>query len=666
MSNNSRTFSSTPSILAPAGNKASFLAALAAGADAIYCGLKRFSARREAKNFTIEELMPLTHLAHEKGRKVYVAFNSMLKPDDIKAAGHLLDMLQRYVEPDGLIIQDIALIELSRQTGFSGELHLSTLANVSFAEALSLVRDDLGVDRVVIPRELSVEEIKAMAQMCPKGLGLEVFVHGALCYGVSGRCYWSSYLGGKSGLRGGCVQPCRRMYEQNNTKGRFFSCMDFHLDVLVKTLLQIPQVRGWKIEGRKKGAHYVYHTVKAYIMLRDLEKEPEHRRGAVKKSALECLSYALGRTGTHYTFLPQRPYSPIEVKGQSGSGLFIGRTKGPKQKPFLVPREALYPGDVLRIGYEDEPWHKVYRIGRRVPKKGRLYLSYPSKNTPINETPVFLTDRREPFLDEMIKKLDASLNEMPRVPIPFSSFVPRLPGKAKSKWEAFEMTVHRTLQSIPITGNSGAWLASDMNQVSPKIPLEKIWWWLPPVIWPSSESNLKAAIRHILKKGADHFVINAPWQIELFKPISGLTIFAGPFCNIANPLAVKVLSSIGCKGVIVSPELGHTDTISMPKNSRLPLGIVISGNWPLCVSRTLANDIEPEVAFNSPKREQAWVKQYDTDFWVYPNWKLDIRNKKNELIKAGYRMFVTIHESIPSGVQMKKRPGLWNWNIGLK
>ncbi|RPJ17425.1 MAG: U32 family peptidase, partial [Desulfobacteraceae bacterium] len=201
-----------PQILAPAGNKASFLAAIAAGADAVYCGLKAYSARMEAKNFTVEELAPLSGLAHEKGVQVFVAVNSILKHEDLSVAANLVAQLERLVKPDGLIIQDLALVDLVKQAGFSGELHLSTLANVSFPSALKLVKERLGINRVVVPRELSIDEIKALSDACPENLSLEVFVHGALCYGVSGRCYWSSYFGGKSGLRGRCVQPCRRVY----------------------------------------------------------------------------------------------------------------------------------------------------------------------------------------------------------------------------------------------------------------------------------------------------------------------------------------------------------------------------------------------------------------------------------------------------------------------
>ena len=251
----------SPQILAPAGNKDSFLAAVAARADAIYCGLKLFSARMEAKNFTFEEFAALVELAHKKRISVFVAINSLLKSGDLSQAGQMLDLLQRMIKPDAVIIQDLALLSLVKQAGFCGEIHLSTLANVSFPQALNLIRQKLKVDRVVLPRELNIDELKTLARVCPPGLGLEVFVHGALCYSVSGRCYWSSYLGGKSSLRGRCVQPCRRQYAQNNRTQRYFSCRDLSVDVLTKVLLSLPQVRTWKIEGRKKGPHYVYYTV---------------------------------------------------------------------------------------------------------------------------------------------------------------------------------------------------------------------------------------------------------------------------------------------------------------------------------------------------------------------------------------------------------------------
>ncbi len=598
-----------PSILAPAGNKASFLAALAAGADEIYCGLRQFSARMEAKNFSIEELVPLTMLAHNKGIKVYVALNALLKPNDLNIAGELLQQLERHVKPDGIIIQDLGFVQLARQTGFSGELHLSTLSNVSFPAALQKIKNSFGVHRAVLPRELNIDEIKAMAMACPKGLDLEVFVHGALCYGVSGRCYWSSYFGGKSGLRGRCVQPCRRVYTQNEQSKRFFSCQDLSLDVLVKVLLTIPQIRTWKIEGRKKGPHTVFYTVKAYRILRDHGTDPK-----MKKEALHMLSYALGRSGTHYNFLPQRPQNPIRINSQTGSGLLVGAVKGTKQKPFLNPREELLPGDLLRLGYEDELWHGTIRVGKYVPKGGRLFLKPILKKNPEKKIPVFLIDRQEKDLKDMVSKLE---KELPKTPVIKSNafvFVARRPKiSGKKNGTISDLRVYRRTDKTQPYSASGLWLSDQAVKKLPKRTWNRIWWWLPPVIWPDDEQKLKGLVDSVLNNGAKIFVLNAPWQTTLFTHLKGMDLWAGPFCNIANVLALKTLASLGYKGAIVTPELGQKDFFSLPKQSPLPLGIVLSGNWPLCISRALSNDLKTETSFTSPKGEAAWVKKFESE-----------------------------------------------------
>ena len=158
MKNYETQIPSPPKILAPAGNKNAFLAALAAGADEIYCGLRYFSARMAAENFTIEELVPLTMLARDKGVKVHVALNALLKPDELNTAGRLLRQLDSQVKPDGIIVQDLAFVPLAGQTGFRGEIHLSTLSNVSFSAAVQQIQNSFGIHRIVLPRELNIDE----------------------------------------------------------------------------------------------------------------------------------------------------------------------------------------------------------------------------------------------------------------------------------------------------------------------------------------------------------------------------------------------------------------------------------------------------------------------------------------------------------------------------
>jgi putative protease len=189
---------------------------------------------------------------------------------------------------------------------------------------------------------------------------------------------------------------------------------------------------------------------------------------------------------------------------------------------------------------------------------------------------------------------------------------------------------------------------------------------LPPVIWPDEEQAWQQHVSQLLSSGARRFVINAPWQIAMFRRPTGLSIWAGPFCNLANPLAIRSLKILGGQGVIVSPELGRKDLIAIADKSVLPLGIVVSGHWPLCVSRVLAEGMKTDVAFTSPRDEQGWARRYGQLYWVYPNWPIDLRGQQEELKQAGYRMMVHLDEPLPSAVKIKRRPGKWNWDIGLK
>ena len=657
-----------PAILAPAGNRDAFLSAIAAGADAIYCGLKRFSARMAAENFDLSTLTALTRLAHHRRIRVYIALNTLIRPMEIDLLGELINVLQQQVGPDGLICQDLSVVEIARQVGFSGELHLSTLANVSHPDALRMVRERFGVDRVVIPRELSIDEIRAMAAQCPADLGLELFVHGAICYGISGRCYWSSYLGGRSGLRGRCVQPCRRIYRHQGQQQRLFSPQDLSLDVLVKVLREIPEIVAWKIEGRKKGAHYVYQTVTGYRLLRDRVGDP-----ARKKRGLAHLEYALGRPTTHYRFLPQRPQNPIDPSRQTGSGMLIGHTKGSRRKPYLVPRIQLFSGDRLRIGYEDAPGHSTLKVPKYIPKKGRLYLTQASRQITERGLPVFLIDRRERELETALAELESELALADEPTASHRKAALRLPRPRHHREPVVDIHIGPTPEPLPRDAVRGEWIhLSQAGAGAFENASDSIWCWLPPVIWPGENGNIerrwRERIRGLVEGGARRFVVNAPWQIGLIESRgkSDLRIWAGPFCNLTNPLALQMLKSAGVAGAVVSPELGGEDLITLARQSPLPLGIVLTGLFPLSVSRIMPPDLMLETPVVSPKNEVAWATRVDSETWIYPNWPLDLTACRQRLIDAGYRQLIHLHTPLPGGVALKDRPGLWNWEIDLK
>ena len=186
------------------------------------------------------------------------------------------------------------------------------------------------------------------------------------------------------------------------------------------------------------------------------------------------------------------------------------------------------------------------------------------------------------------------------------------------------------------------------------------------MVWPSEEEHWHELVRQLVRKGARRFVVNAPWQIAFFKPFDGLNLWAGPFCNISNPLAVRAFKIMGGQGVIVSPELAAADLQALADKSVLPLGIVVSGFWPFCVSRVLSEDLKTRQPFVSPKDEQGWAVQYGQLHWIYPNWPVDLRSEQENLKRAGFRLFVHIEEPVPRNVKIKKRPGRWNLDGELK
>lgn len=705
-----------PEILAPAGDTHSFLAALAAGADAVYVGLKHFSARAGADNFSTTELSRMVDLAEREGRKVYIAFNSLVKPDDMASAGRLMLRMARDAKPHALIIQDPGLIELARQAGYEGELHLSTLANVTHPAALHAAHD-LGVSRVILPRELTIDEVRDCAQSAPEGLDLELFVHGALCWCVSGRCYWSSYLGGKSGLRGRCVQPCRRVYNQNKHEGRYFSCQDLSLDVLVKALFDIPKLSCWKIEGRKKGPHYVYHTVAAYRLLRDalatrrtmhdLDEHDGSDWARARKDAEALLEMALGRPRTHANFLPQRGKSVSTPNEPTSSGMLVGKIQFGQDEfhqPFIKTRMPLLPKDLLRIGYEDEVWHDTVPVTHRTPKAGSYLLRLARHKTPRSGTPVFLIDRKEPELMAILNEWEKKLARSRARETTEAVFEPQLPAPSRLR-KLPDMQVRSTQPQGKETRSgrstlTGLWLNANAVRATSRTIANRYSWWLPPVIWPNEEATWKRVIVEAIRNGVRHFVCNSPWQIALFpssvtaalstnfhaenaeeaearaelrakhsgprkRPEETVSLIAGPFCNVANAACVAVLAKMGYKAAIVAPELNSADLLALPRQCCLPLGIVLSGFWPAGIARHSLNHLRANEVFSSPKGEPFWARNYGQNLWIYPGWPLDITEHRPQLENAGYAFFAHMVENPPASLPTARRSSDFNWGNDL-
>lgn len=245
-------------ILAPAGSFEALTAAVRCGANAVYLGGKALNARRNASNFSDEELKKAVDYCHARNVKVYLTLNTLVSDSERKTAYEAIECACN-ASVDALILQDIGLAALVRQIAPAMPIHASTQMSVRSIEGIRLL-ERLGFSRVVLPRELSEKEIKAISEQTD--MELECFVHGALCMCVSGQCLMSAVLGGRSGNRGLCAQPCRLPFGVNGKGGNNLSLKDLSLvDELAR--LENAGVCSFKIEGRMKRPEYVAAAVTA-------------------------------------------------------------------------------------------------------------------------------------------------------------------------------------------------------------------------------------------------------------------------------------------------------------------------------------------------------------------------------------------------------------------
>lgn len=314
-----------PEVLAPAGSMDALRAAVECGADAVYLGAGHFNARRNAKNFSEEELAEAIEYCHVRGVKVHLTLNTLVSDEELPLAMDLIrDACSLGV--DALIVQDLGVAALVRAAAPGMELHASTQMAVMTPEGFRALAD-LGFTRAVLPRELSLEEILAIREATrDTGLELEMFIHGALCMCVSGQCYLSATMGGRSGNRGLCAQPCRLRFaaEGGRRSDHALSLRDLSAVEAIPDLYEAG-VLSFKIEGRMKRPEYVAAAVTACRNAVD---------GIRDEKLLRDLDAVFSRSG----------HTDGYLKGQLGHDMFGTRRKDDvvAATPILKDLEQLY------------------------------------------------------------------------------------------------------------------------------------------------------------------------------------------------------------------------------------------------------------------------------------------------------------------------------------
>ena len=329
-------------LLSPAGSLEAFFAAMEAGADAVYCGLQAFSARAKAKNFSFSDVSAMSRYVHQRDRKLFVTLNTLVKEQELP---ELIDALAAVNEAgvDAVILQDLAVWRLAREHFPNLELHSSTQMTVHNSAGVKQL-EKMGFSRAVLARELTLPEISHIRSQTR--MELEHFIHGALCFCFSGQCYFSSYLGGKSGNRGRCTQPCRRRYSQRGKDGYYFSPNDLSAIELLPAL-QDAGVSSFKIEGRMKSAEYVSNVVQAYRKVMDASGAD---RTAVISEARQLLKQSFGRTPTSGFLSGRQPADMATPALRGSTGRFLGEvTKATENKLYFKSRDRLNLGDRVRV-----------------------------------------------------------------------------------------------------------------------------------------------------------------------------------------------------------------------------------------------------------------------------------------------------------------------------
>jgi putative protease len=341
-----------PELLAPAGSLDAVRAALANGADAVYLGAERFNARDEGAQLSLDEVAEACRLAHERGRRIYLTFNILFKPAELADALVFLgEAIDRGI--DAAIVQDIGAVRLIERVYPGFEIHGSTQMTVH-DESGARVMQELGIDRVVLARENTLEDIRAIRAAVP-GLGLESFVHGALCISYSGQCYMSGMISERSANRGSCAQSCRKDYVLTDLdsgaeldRGYLISAKDL---AATEHLAEIADagIGCLKVEGRKKRPEYVATVTHGYRTF--LDRLAAGDRSAPSPTDVEPLVqiYSRGFTGGMYGGRAGRGY--ITREHPDNRGRELGTVVGRQGRELVVDVVApLHAGD--GVGFE--------------------------------------------------------------------------------------------------------------------------------------------------------------------------------------------------------------------------------------------------------------------------------------------------------------------------
>ncbi len=629
-------------LLSPA-NTSTLEAALAAGADAVYFGLKRLNARAGALNFSQEELPEAVSRIHAAGAKAHLTVNIDLESREVGLAARTLQCAAQ-AGVDAVIVRDAAVLAL-RPLFPTLEFHLSTQSGVSTSAGVRAARA-LGCDRVVLAREMTEEEIRRAAQ--EEGIAIEVFVQGAMCFCVSGRCLLSSWVGGRSGNRGACASPCRVAWKRNDVMA---TPMSMHDLCLIRRLAELKQmgVTSLKIEGRLKSATWVTKAVSLYRKALDAMASAEGGNGVATQSGMDAaaawteaeeLGRYTGRELTEGYFSGQFAHLTGEAAGRAAS-CQTPATETPTAEPPAPPQitvsqderggllldfSANGQSDSLRI-----PPQRVVKTNRAIQLGEMLealldgtawQLACPDELAGLllpRRCQAAVADALAAFQRRLVRPDD---DGTVRIPLPREVQAvlkaiddePPCPTNRLHLGDFFDrlrvnfsqiVILHRFSAQLPqrrlqleiVLGApcTGAQLAAALAALPERLRERPAVIALPQVCHEADLPPLRELVAFCGQHPETMLVQINSWDTWQLAREAGLASFeAGPGMAVLNPAAAAFLRRNGCTCVAVSPEIDRRKLEELCASCGTPLSLTIFGRPALMITRAeLPTDFAP-------------------------------------------------------------------------
>lgn len=629
-------------LLLPVGNVEAFYAAVEAGSDAVYLGLKKFNARGRAGNFTYKQLFSMLEIARKHKISIFVTLNTLIRNDELPELLDVLSVLNA-LRVDAVIFQDWGLFYLAQKYFPDLVLHASTQLGIhNSAGVLHCERQQ--IRRTVLARELTLTELRRIRKAVTSEL--EVFVHGALCYSFSGMCLFSSYLGGRGANRGLCTQPCRRLFSTDKDERFLFSLKDNQQLTLLPELQKMG-IDSLKVEGRMKAAEYVYRVGKAYRRVLD--------NVAALKTGEEELQADFARAKTPY-FLGGEVADAFTSTANTGH--FIGRVSGFRGDFFILQTEAK-----LALGYRlravnrkgEQQNLKISALektasgyalaahGKCVAYADAVYLA----GIPEKKFATKLPERKMPFIEKQHLPHFRSADK----PLRHTELYVRIDSVARLRKIRVEDYTHIILSFTKKEWQNFDFEAAFLQKNKPKFIFE-----LPKFIQEGALGDYEKLIKSTYLKGFTQFSLSHISQKEILH--KGSRFISNENVYAFNDAALAFLSSEGAQNVVYPLE-NDFDNLAKIKNKS---GIIpLYFTPPVFVSRMPVK--MDDDAFFDDRRRCFFRQVRDGVTYIYPAMPVTWLHYRERFEHLGFRRFLIDFSGNVSSKHLHKRV-LQHYNEG--